>query len=320
MYQVEASKALLKPRLWARHSLASAGAAQRGHAGHGQPAHRRLLGDGRDRPAALPGLLARRQPARLRRDRRHLPRRRGPGPGRQRLRLRPLAPPQGGRRARLRALGASARWRWSPPATRSAGSARSSPSTGSARGSARRPRDALISLSSAKDEPGDLLRRAPGDGQRRGDARAAGRLRHPLRRAGPLRRRLRRQHAVRRARPRRPRAHRRRASPRRAPREDTPRALVPRRRRRWSRDPRFAPAAARRRRPLDRQRLRRADLRRPAAQDRLRAGGLPAALRDHRGRLHGAWRSRSASSPTGSARCRCCWRATRCSSSSTGCC
>ena len=104
--------------------------------------------------------------------------------------------------------------------------------------------------------------------------------------------------------------------PRRAPREGAPPSL--RAAAGLVRDRALRPAAARRRRALDRQRLRRADLRRPAAQDRLRAGRLSAALRDHRDRLHGAWRSRSASWPTGSARCRCCSPATRCSSSSTG--
>ena len=74
--------------------------------------------------------------------------------------------------------------------------------------------------------------------------------------------------------------------PKRAPREDKPApslraaaGLVQR--------PPLRAAAGRRRRALADQRLRRDDLRRPAAQDRLRAGRLPAALRDHRGRLHG---------------------------------
>ena len=55
-----------------------------------------------------------------------------------------------------------------------------------------------------QSRPRHRLRRAPGDGLGRRDARAAGRLRHPARRAGPLRRRLRRQHPLRRARPRGP--------------------------------------------------------------------------------------------------------------------
>ena len=47
------------------------------------------------------------------------------------------------------------------------------------------PRDALISLSSTQGRPRHLLRRAPGDGQRRRDAGPAGRLRHPARSPRP---------------------------------------------------------------------------------------------------------------------------------------
>ena len=207
MYQVEASKALLKPSLWARHSARLR-----------VPRNVVMLGmvslltdvssemvatvlplylvftlgasplvfgaiDGTYRGAAAAG------------------------PGGQRLRLRSLAPSQGGRRPRLRDLrrrqGGAGRRRQHDRRHRRDRRLRPG-RQGDPHGAPRRPDLAL----QRQGEPGHLLRRAPGDGQRRGDARAAGRLRHPARRARPLRRRLRGQHDVRRARPRRARPHR----------------------------------------------------------------------------------------------------------------
>ena len=106
-----------------------------------------------------------------------------------------------------------------------------------------------------------------------------------------------------------------RASPS-GPRARARRALVARRCR-AGQGPALRAAAARRRRALDRQRLRRADLRRPAAQDRLRAGRLPAALRDHRGRLHGPGDPLRPARRPGRQGAGAAGRATPCSSSST---
>ena len=62
-----------------------------------QPAHRHLVGDGHDGAAALPRVRRRLLAARVRLHRRHLQRRGGARAARERLRRRPLAPPQGRR-------------------------------------------------------------------------------------------------------------------------------------------------------------------------------------------------------------------------------
>ena len=73
-----------------------------------QPVHRHLLRDGVDGPAALPRLRRRLHAAGLRRHRRPVQGRGGPGRARQRLHRRPLAAPQGGRGARATACRPSA--------------------------------------------------------------------------------------------------------------------------------------------------------------------------------------------------------------------
>ncbi len=285
MYQVEASKALLKPSLWARHSSRLR-----------VPRNVVMLGmvslltdvssemvatvlplylvftlgasplvfgaiDGTYRGAAAAG------------------------PGGQRLRLRPLAPAQGGRRPRLRDLrgGQGGAGRRRQHDRRHRRDRRLRPGRqGDPHGAPRRPDLPL----QRQGEPRHLVRRAPGDGQRRGDAGPAGRLRHPASspppastpsswsaRCSPC------SASPSWSSPSRAARAGRRASTTPAPSFRAAVGLVAR--------PALRPAAAGRRRPLDRQRLRRDDLRRPAAQDRLRAGDLPAALRDHRRRLHG---------------------------------
>ena len=297
---------------------APAGAAQRGHARHRQPADRRLLGDGGDGPAAVPGLLARRQPAGAS----------GAIDGTYRGAAALVQVASGFTSDRWRRHKEVAGLGYGLSALGKVALVAAGNTIGGigaivavdrvGKGIRTAPRDALISLSSAKDEPRHLLRRAPGDGQRRGDAGAADRLRHP-------------------ARSRRPASTPSSSSAPCSPCSASPSSSSPCRASRGGRRARATPpslraavgaaqgpqlraAAARRRRALARQRLRRADLRRPAAHDRLRAGRLPAALRDHRDRLHGPGDpGRPARRPgrqgAGPAR-----PATRCSSSSTASC
>ena len=107
MYQVSTPTAVLRGhrRLLSRGAVGHPRPPHRRAARAHEPAHRHLVGDGRDRAAALPRLRRRLLAARLRRHRRPLQRRDGDRPARERLHRRPLAAPQGGRGVRLRALG-----------------------------------------------------------------------------------------------------------------------------------------------------------------------------------------------------------------------
>ena len=319
MYQVEASKALLKPRTWATRSArlsASRNVVMLGTVS--------MLTDISTEMVAtiLPLYLVFSlgvSPLALGAIDGTLPRRRRRRPGRQRLPLGPLPPPQGGRRRFGYGLSAVGKVALVAAGNTIGGIGAIVACDRIGKGIRTAPRDALISLSEHQGGARDRVRRAPGDGQRRRDARPADRLRRPLAGAGPLRRGLRRQHRLRRPRPRRPRPGRAGQAGQRA-RRRAPSTLDLRAALRPPRDPRFSGPARRDGRARGRQRLRRPDLRRPPAADRLRPDRLPAPLRRSPRWRSWPWRSRSARSPTGSGRSRSCSPATRCSCPSTGCC
>ena len=184
MYQVEASKALLKPRLWARSGSACGSPRNVVMLGAVQPADRHLLGDGRDRSCRSTS-SSRSAPARSRSARSTASTgRRGARPGagsgfasdrwRRHKEVAGLGYGDLGRRASWRCC--------SPAGNRSAAIGAIVAVDRIGKGIRTAPRDALISLSSPRTAR-HLLRRAPGDGQRRRDARPAARLRHPARRA-----------------------------------------------------------------------------------------------------------------------------------------
>ena len=176
MYQIEGARILLGGRRKGAARVLSLPRVARTVVllGLDQPAHRHLLGDGRGRPAAVPGRgTLGFSPLAVRRHRRHLPGRGRARPAGQRLRRRPLERHKEVAGGRLRPLGGlQARPAGGRQRVR-ARSARSSLVDRIGKGIRTAPRDAMISLSSAPRRARHRVRRAPRDGHRRRDARPA---------------------------------------------------------------------------------------------------------------------------------------------------